>query len=32
MKEICDERINVTSEALNNPKMLKLYSWERYMV
>lgn len=26
--EAKDERLKVTTEALSNPKMLKLYSWE----
>jgi hypothetical protein len=27
--EAKDERMKVTTEALNNAKMLKLYSWEK---
>ena len=27
--EAKDARMKVTTEALNNPKMLKLYSWEK---
>ena len=29
LMEAKDARMKVTTEALNNPKMLKLYSWEK---